>query len=123
MTTETIVVAMSGGVDSSAAALLLLEQGYSIVGVAMQVWDYRQHGGNSKRATCCAPADFDDARNVAESRGFPFYVFDFEDSFEEKVITPFVQSYLRGETPNPCIECNRKVKFKELRRRASSLGA
>ena len=119
---KTIVVAMSGGVDSSAAACLLAERGHNVIGVAMQVWDYRNHGGNSKRATCCAPADFDDARDVADAKGFPFYVFDFEDSFEEAVINPFVRSYLDGFTPNPCVECNRKVKFKELRRRAASLG-
>jgi tRNA-specific 2-thiouridylase len=89
----------------------------------MQVWDYRENGGNSARATCCAPADFDDARSVAELAGFPFYVFNFEDSFRKAVIDPFVESYLRGVTPNPCIECNRRVKFHELRERAASLGA
>jgi tRNA-specific 2-thiouridylase len=120
---EKVVVAMSGGVDSSAAALLLHEAGYGVVGVAMQVWDYRNNGGNSKRATCCAPADFDDARRVAELKELPFYVFDFEDSFHEAVIAPFVNSYLTGYTPNPCVECNRHVKFKELRKRAKSLGA
>jgi len=120
---ERIVVAMSGGVDSAAAALMLKKQGYDVIGISMQVWDYRNHGGNSKRATCCAPADFEDAREVSRQGDFPYYVFDFEDSFEESVITPFVNSYLKGETPNPCVECNRKVKFKELRRRASTLGA
>ena len=120
---ETVVVAMSGGVDSAATALLLQDLGHSVIGISMQVWDYREHGGNKNRATCCAPADFDDARVVAERYEFPFYVFDFEDSFEEKVIEPFVKSYLRGETPNPCLECNRKVKFRELRQRARTLGA
>ena len=120
---ELVVVAMSGGVDSSAAALLLAENGYSVVGISMQVWDYRKNGGNSTRATCCAPADFDDAREVADARGFPFYVFDFEDSFHDAVIKPFVASYLAGTTPNPCLDCNRKVKFEELRRRGAALGA
>jgi tRNA-specific 2-thiouridylase len=120
---ELVVVAMSGGVDSSAAALLLADQGYSVVGVSMQVWDYRKNGGSSTRATCCAPADFDDARQVADVSGFPFYVFDFEDSFHEAVIQPFVQSYLGGRTPNPCVDCNRKVKFAELRGRGRALGA
>lgn len=120
---ERVVVAMSGGVDSAAAALLLREEGYDVVGISMQVWDYRRNGGNSKRATCCAPADFEDAREVSRHGDFPYYVFDFEDSFEEAVINPFIRSYLKGETPNPCVECNRKVKFKELRKRAKTLGA
>jgi len=123
ITQERIVVAMSGGVDSCASALLLCEQGYAVIGVAMQVWDYRKNGGNATRATCCAPSDFDDAREIADSRAFPFYVFDFEDSFYDAVIEPFVNSYLRGQTPNPCLDCNRKVKFHELRERARALGA
>jgi len=122
-TRELVVCAMSGGVDSSAAALLLDEQGYRVVGISMQVWDYRKNGGASSRATCCSPADFEDARTVAASKGIPFYVFDFESSFKGAVIDPFVRSYLEGETPNPCLECNRKVKFKELRNRARALGA
>lgn len=120
---ERILVAMSGGVDSCAAALKLHRAGHQIIGVAMQVWDYRKNGGNAKRATCCAPADFDDAREVASKYGFPFYVFDFEDSFYEKVIEPFINSYLTGYTPNPCLNCNRHVKFKALRERARALGA
>ena len=121
--TERIVVAMSGGVDSCASALLLSEQGFEIVGVAMQVWDYRKNGGNASRATCCAPSDFDDAREIADRGGFPFYVFDFEESFHRAVIQPFVNSYLEGKTPNPCLDCNRKVKFHELRERASAFNA
>ena len=120
---DRVVVAMSGGVDSCATALMLVEQGHSIVGVAMQVWDYRKNGGNATRATCCAPSDFDDAREIADSRGFPFYVFDFEDSFYDAVIQPFINSYLEGKTPNPCLDCNRKVKFAQLRARALALGA
>lgn len=119
---DSVVVAMSGGVDSSASALLLSDEGYKVVGIAMQVWDYRNNQGNAKKATCCAPADFDDARLVAEHYKFPFYVFDFEDSFQEAVIDPFVNAYLSGKTPNPCLDCNRKVKFRELRKRSRSLG-
>ncbi|HMO17481.1 MAG TPA: tRNA 2-thiouridine(34) synthase MnmA [Oligoflexia bacterium] len=118
-----VVLAMSGGVDSCAAGILLHDAGYEVIGISMQVWDYRTHGGNSKRATCCSPSDFDDARKIAERRGFPFYVFDFEDSFKENVIDKFVNTYLAGKTPNPCLDCNRKVKFHELRQRARSFSA
>jgi tRNA-specific 2-thiouridylase len=120
---ERVVLAMSGGVDSCAAGVLLHQQGFQVIGISMQVWDYRSHGGNAKRATCCAPSDFDDARQIADTFGFPFYVFDFEDSFRKNVIDVFVNTYLEGETPNPCLECNRKVKFHELRNRALMLGA
>jgi tRNA-specific 2-thiouridylase len=119
-----VVVAMSGGVDSSVAALLLAREGREIVGVSMQVWDYRQNntGGTCTRATCCAPSDFADARSVASLLGFPYYVFDFEKMFHEKVIEKFLRTYAHGETPNPCVDCNNDVKFRELRRRALSLG-
>ncbi len=117
-----IVVAMSGGVDSSVAALLLKQQGCEILGVSMQVWDYRQNGGNKNRASCCAPSDFCDARVVAHALEIPYYVFDFEEHFRANVIDKFVKSYSDGITPNPCIDCNNKVKFKELRRRALALG-
>lgn len=117
-----VVVAMSGGVDSSVAALMLTQQGYPCVGVSMQVWDYRSHGGSSSRATCCAPSDFTDARRVAGKVGIPYYVLDFEEFFRKEVITRFVNSYRAGVTPNPCVDCNRKVKFKELRSRAFQFG-
>lgn len=119
----TVVVAMSGGVDSSVAALLMHRGGHPAVGVSMQVWDYRNHGGASSRATCCAPDDFTDARKVAATIGIPYYVFDFEATFRREVIDRFVAAYERGETPNPCVDCNNKVKFRELRERARSFGA
>lgn len=118
-----VAAAMSGGVDSSVAAYILRREGYEVFGVSMQVWDYRNNGGSQSRATCCAPSDFMDARRSADQIGIPYYVFDFEESFRESVIKPFVETYEKGLTPNPCIDCNSKVKFKELRRRASGMGA
>lgn len=117
-----IVVAMSGGVDSSVAALLLNQLGLRTVGISMQVWDYRNNGGCASRATCCAPDDFTDARRVAAGIGIPYYVYDFERVFRESVIDVFVDSYKHGRTPNPCIDCNSKVKFRELRERARAFG-
>ncbi len=117
-----VVVAMSGGVDSSVAAHLLNDQGYSLVGVSMQVWDYKRNCGSGSKATCCSPADFCDARMVASALKFPFYVVDFEKTFQQEVIDRFVDTYKRGLTPNPCIDCNTKVKFRALRDRAKSFG-
>lgn len=117
-----VVVAMSGGVDSSVAAHLLAQQGYPLVGVSMQVWDYKKNSKENSRATCCSPADFCDARMVADRLDIPFYVVDFEKTFEREVIERFVQTYKSGLTPNPCIDCNSKVKFRELRERAATFG-
>lgn len=117
-----VVVAMSGGVDSSVAALVLKQAGYDAVGISMQVWDYRKNGGCASRATCCSPDDFTDARRVAGMIGIPYYVFDFEHTFMQRVIEPFLRTYESGETPNPCIDCNSKVKFRELRDRAYGFG-
>lgn len=119
---DRIVVAMSGGVDSSVAALLLQQQGANILGVSMQVWDYRKNGGCDSRATCCSPDDFTDARKVAAKIGIPYYVFDLEEYFKEEVIDRFVETYRQGLTPNPCVDCNNRVKFRELRKRSDSLG-
>lgn len=117
-----VAVAMSGGVDSSVAALILAQSGYEPVGISMQVWDYRKSGGCDSRKTCCSPDDFTDARLVAGALGIPYYVFDFEETFQREVIDRFVREYQSGLTPNPCVECNNKVKFRELRARAQFLG-
>jgi tRNA-specific 2-thiouridylase len=116
-----VVVAMSGGVDSSVVAALLHEQGYDVVGVTLQLYD---HGAaTSKSKTCCAGQDIHDARRVAEKFGFPHYVLNYESNFRESVIEEFADSYIRGETPIPCVRCNQTVKFRDLLKVAHDLGA
>lgn len=116
-----VVVAMSGGVDSSVVAALLHEQGYDVVGVTLQLYD---HGAaTAKSKTCCAGQDIHDARRVAEARGFPHYVLNYESNFRESVIDDFADSYIRGETPIPCVRCNQTVKFRDLLKVAKDLGA
>jgi len=122
-----IAVAMSGGVDSSAAAALLKEQGHELVGFTMQLWNQRRginvdENGDPLPSRCCSLDDVYDARRVAESLGFPFYVLNLEKDFERDVVEPFVQSYLSGETPIPCVACNSRLKFAALDRMALSLG-
>lgn len=119
---QSIVVAMSGGVDSSVAAYLLAQTGAQLVGVSMQVWDYKRSCSDNSKATCCSPADFNDARRVAAKLDMPYYVVDFEAYFEKEVINRFVETYQMGMTPNPCIDCNSRVKFRELRERALGFG-
>jgi tRNA-specific 2-thiouridylase len=115
-----VVVAMSGGVDSSAAAALLKEQGHDVVGMTLRVWSYES---SAQCGSCCSPDDIDDARAVAERLGIPFYVADVEELFKDRVVTPFIQSYLGGRTPIPCVACNQDVKFGFLLKRARQLGA
>jgi len=122
-----IAVAMSGGVDSSAAAAILKEQGHELVGFTMQLWDQRRgisidENGDPLPSRCCSLDDVYDARRVAEELGFPFYVLNLERDFERDVVQPFVTSYLNGETPIPCVSCNSRLKFASLDRLAESLG-
>ena len=116
-----VVVAMSGGVDSSVAAALLHEQGYDVVGVTLQLYDMGQQTAKSK--TCCAGQDIYDAKKVADERGFPHYVLNYESNFRESVIDDFADSYIKGETPIPCVRCNQTVKFQDLLKVAQDLGA
>ena len=120
--TETrVVVAMSGGVDSSVVAAMLAEEGYDVIGVTLQLYD---HGAAlAKKGACCAGIDIHDARRVAETMGFPHYVLDYETVFKDAVIDEFADSYLGGATPVPCIRCNERVKFKDLLETAKDLEA
>jgi tRNA-specific 2-thiouridylase len=116
-----VVVAMSGGVDSSVVAALLARDGYEVIGVTMQLYD---HGAATHRkGACCAGQDIHDARDVAERLGVPHYVLDYETRFREKVIEPFARAYVAGETPIPCVACNQQMKFADLFEAARDLGA
>ena len=116
-----VVVAMSGGVDSSVVAALLHEQGYDVVGITLQLYDYG--AAIDRKGACCAGQDIYDAKRVADELGFPHYVLNYEDNFKDAVITDFVNTYLEGATPIPCVRCNQTVKFKDLLKVAKDLNA
>lgn len=118
-----VVVGMSGGVDSSVAAYLLKEQGYDVIGVTMQIWQDKNPVSVQENGGCCGFSAVDDARRVAAKLDIPYYVMNFKDEFRKSVMDYFVASYLKGRTPNPCIACNRYVKWEALLQRALSIGA
>jgi tRNA-uridine 2-sulfurtransferase len=118
---ERVLIAMSGGVDSSVAAARLVEQGHDVIGVTLHLWDYPDDG--SVRGRCCAPEDLFDARRVADKLGIGHYTYDRRELFEREVVAPFVDAYLSGVTPSPCVQCNRGVKVRELLQVADDLGA
>lgn len=117
-----VVLGMSGGVDSSVAAYLLKQQGYDVIGITMQVWQENEEF-SEREGGCCSLSSVNDARMVADRIGIPFFVMNFKEIFKEKVIDYFIEDYLEGKTPNPCVACNRYIKFDELLRRAKGLGA
>lgn len=116
-----ILVAMSGGVDSSVAAVMLHEQGYEVIGLTMKTWDYASSGGSSKETGCCSLDSINDARALAVAYGFPHYILDIRGEFGDFVIDNFVDEYLSGRTPNPCVLCNTHIKWEALLKRADKL--
>ena len=116
-----VLVAMSGGIDSSVAAVMLHEQGYEVVGMTMKTWDYASAGGSKKETGCCSLDSINDARNIAVSLGFPHYIIDIREEFGDYVINHFTDEYIAGRTPNPCVLCNTHIKWDSLLRRADKL--
>jgi tRNA-specific 2-thiouridylase len=116
-----VLVAMSGGIDSSVTALMLHEQGYEVIGITMKTWDYATSGGTKKTTGCCSLDDINDARSLAVDLGFPHYILDIREEFGEYIIDNFVDEYLSGRTPNPCVLCNTHIKWDALMKRADQL--
>ena len=117
-----VAVAMSGGVDSSTAAAILKNEGYDVIGLTMHLWEAKSDEGE-EIGRCCSPEDIRDARRVADQIGIPHYVINLRQAFEEEVVHYFIEEYLRGRTPNPCLRCNDRIKFHLLLRKAEELGA
>lgn len=117
-----VLVAMSGGIDSTVTALMLHEQGYDVVGITMKTWDYAASGGSKKETGCCNLDSFNDARMAAVQHGFPHYILDIREEFGSFVVENFVDEYLAGRTPNPCVLCNTHIKWRALLKRADALG-
>jgi tRNA-specific 2-thiouridylase len=117
-----VLVAMSGGIDSSVAAMMLHEQGYEVIGITMKTWDYESSGSSKRETGCCSLDSINDARNMAVSFGFPHYILDIRAEFGESIINNFVDEYLAGRTPNPCVLCNTHIKWDALLKRANMLG-
>jgi tRNA-specific 2-thiouridylase len=119
-----VLLGMSGGVDSSVAAALLVEQGYEVIGITIKTYKYEDVGGNvGNDSSCCSLDGINDARRVALMLGIPHYTVDFTDTFKKNIIDYFVDSYMSGDTPNPCVKCNRLIKWQEMLKKADSLGA
>ncbi len=117
-----VLVAMSGGIDSTVAALMLHKEGYEVVGITMKTWDYAASGGGGKETGCCNLDSFNDARAAAVEHGFPHFILDIRDEFGTAVVDNFVDEYLAGRTPNPCVLCNTHIKWRALLKRADALG-
>ncbi|RCX16848.1 tRNA (5-methylaminomethyl-2-thiouridylate)-methyltransferase [Anaerobacterium chartisolvens] len=122
MAKKSVMVGMSGGVDSSVAAAVLLQKGYEVIGVTMQIWPDMDEEVQKSEGGCCSLSAVDDARRVADRLGIPYYVMNFKDVFQRRVVDYFKEEYIKGRTPNPCIACNRHVKFDAMLKKAGAMG-